>query len=203
MAASPATIAYSLHGTATSSACVLPDAEQVVCAFDGGTRAIASRGCLRQDTLSRGAVVVRQTPVGLLVMVDCRTDFCAYRFVGRSGRQRLERWWDTDLCAYPFDSWVSSTRGESVRSPTAGIVTVVWGEDSIYINVTVYGSPPGGEAEAPLPDPSSPPLDAPGTPSPPAVSPASAEAGAAADLLVEVMKEIQLSPTLGFGQHEP
>ncbi|ARS01715.1 nuclear protein UL4 [Macacine alphaherpesvirus 1] len=203
MAASPATIAYSLHGTATSSACVLPDAEQVVCAFEGGTRAIASRGCLRQDALSRGAVVIRQTPVGLLVMVDCRTDFCAYRFVGRSGRQRLERWWDTNLCAYPFDSWVSSTRGESVRSPTAGIVTVVWGEDSIYVTVTVYGSPPGGEDETSPPYAPSPPPDTPDAPSPPAASPASTEAGAAADLLVEVMKEIQLSPTLGFGSRDP
>nr|AHM96052.1 nuclear protein UL4 [Papiine alphaherpesvirus 2] len=202
MCASPATIAYSLHGTATSSACVLPDAEQVVCAFESGTRAIASRGCLRHDALSRGAVVVRQTPVGLLVMVDCRAEFCAYRFVGRSERQRLERWWDTNLCAYPFDSWVSSTRGESVRSPTAGIVTVVWGEDSIYITVTVYGSPPEGEAETPA-RPPSPPGESCGTPSRPAVSPASAEAGAAADLLVEVMKEIQLSPTLGFGAHDP
>ncbi|AHM96271.1 nuclear protein UL4 [Papiine alphaherpesvirus 2] len=202
MCASPATIAYSLHGTATSSACVLPDAEQVVCAFESGTRAIASRGCLRHDALSRGAVVVRQTPVGLLVMVDCRTEFCAYRFVGRSERQRLERWWDTNLCAYPFDSWVSSTRGESVRSPTAGIVTVVWGEDSIYITITVYGSPPAGEGETPA-RPPSPPGDASGAPSPPAVSPASAETGAAADLLVEVMKEIQLSPTLGFGAYDP
>lgn len=119
------TIAYSLHHPRASLTSALPDAAQVVHVFESGTRAVLTRGRARQDRLPRGGVVIQHTPIGLLVIIDCRAEFCAYRFIGRASTQRLERWWDAHMYAYPFNSWVSSSNGERVRSATGGILTVV------------------------------------------------------------------------------
>ncbi|BBM13176.1 nuclear protein [pteropodid alphaherpesvirus 2] len=187
MLASPTTIAYSFYGVQTSPAQTLPDTEQFVARFGSGTRTIISGSRERRDSLAGGAIVLQHTPIGFVAIIDCRTDFCTYRFIGPINQPQLNFWEKAQLCAYPFRAWVSSTRGESALSSTAGLVTVVWGTNTIFLTATIY------TPTLPAPHPSS-------------LGPASSspsrqqsfeESGPAADLLVEVMKEIQLSPTLG------
>nr|AQZ56120.1 nuclear protein UL4 [Human alphaherpesvirus 2]AQZ57327.1 nuclear protein UL4 [Human alphaherpesvirus 2]AQZ58108.1 nuclear protein UL4 [Human alphaherpesvirus 2]AQZ58676.1 nuclear protein UL4 [Human alphaherpesvirus 2]ATD86508.1 UL4 [Human alphaherpesvirus 2] len=193
------TIAYSLHHPRASLTSALPDAAQVVHVFESGTRAVLTRGRARQDRLPRGGVVIQHTPIGLLVIIDCRAEFCAYRFIGRASTQRLERWWDAHMYAYPFDSWVSSSHGESVRSATAGILTVVWTPDTIYITATIYGTAPEAARGC-----DNAPLDVRPTTPPAPVSPTAGEVPAnTTDLLVEVLREIQISPTLDDADPTP
>ncbi|QPO25137.1 nuclear protein UL4 [Bovine alphaherpesvirus 2] len=186
MASPTTTIAYSLRCAHAASAGTLTDVEQLLCAFSAGTRSVISGGRIRQDSLSGGTILIQQTPLGLLIVIDSSADFCTYRLVGRGTPPRLDHSKTTQAHVYPFDSWLSTTNRESAQSACAGVCTILWGNDATYITMTMYGQCPPDSAGACRAQRE---IDA-GLGSPP---------HAPADLLVEVLREIQLSPTLGFG----
>ncbi|AFR32445.1 nuclear protein ul4 [Leporid alphaherpesvirus 4] len=180
------TIAYSLRGAQTTFPRAPAEVEQLLCTFGSGSRSVISGGHMRHDPLTCGTVLIQQTPLGLLVVVDSKADFCTYRFNGRGDPPRLDHSRAANTHVYPFNSWTSTTNRESAHSIRAGVFTGLWGSDSTYITITIYGhaSEHASDDHAPAPRP---------------------EEGSAppTDLLVEVLREIQLSPTLGLGSPGP
>ncbi|AQS79212.1 nuclear protein UL4 [Ateline alphaherpesvirus 1] len=197
-------VAYTLKPARAPAAWELHETEHIACAFDRGVRCVATDDCLRQDPLGRGSVTIQGTPGGVVVVVNCPEDFCAYHFAGVSPGRMLRQWEDTRMCVYPFDSWVGLTRTESVRSASAGTATLLWSGDSLYVTATIADQePPLAQppTEVALPAQAPAPLSSVEESGAIGGLPSYDEAGVAADLLTEVLEEIQLSPALGHDAH--
>ncbi|ADO13824.1 nuclear protein UL4 [Saimiriine alphaherpesvirus 1] len=188
-------VAYTLRNARGPTTWKLYDTEHIVSTFDSGVRYVATAGRLRQDPLDGGSVVLQDTPGGVVVVVNCPADFCAYRFVGRTQGHVLRQWEDTGMCVYPFDAWTGSTHTESVRSASAGTAIVLWCDDSLYITATVCDADPPADSPTARVD------ETPGSLLEDAheeLLAGDSEARVAADLLTEVLDQVQLGPASSF-----
>nr|AYN61844.1 ORF56 [Human alphaherpesvirus 3] len=130
-------ILYRLHGVRRVLHWTLPDHEQTLYAFTGGSRSMAVKTDARCDTMSGGMIVLQHTHTVTLLTIDCSTDFSSYAFTHRDFHLQDK---PHATFAMPFMSWVGSDPTSQLYSNVGGVLSVITEDDlSMCISIVIYG----------------------------------------------------------------